>query len=215
LAFGWGFDKHKPAVVLPGAGGIQAELFRPPAQVEESYSHTVINPRGVRLYVRSDTFFKAIPLVLQRHPQTRFVCPAMQGEPEMEDWVRSLGIAHAVQLLPKQTRGDMADLYRQACISVSPSTHDGTPNTLLESMACGCFPIAGDIESIREWIAGGTNGLLVDPADPAALAAAICQALEDAGLRLSAIKYNQRLIAERADYPQVMRQALAFYEKII
>jgi len=215
LAFGWGFSEQKPAVVLPGSGGIQAELFSPPVLADENYSHTIINPRGVRLYVRSDTFFKAIPLVLLKYPQARFLCSAMQGESEMEDWVQSLGITHAVQLLPKLPREDMPGLYRQACISVSPSTHDGTPNTLLESMACGCFPIAGDIESIREWIIDGDNGLLVDPVDPAALAAAICRALEDSGLRQSALKYNQRLIADRADYPQVMRQALAFYEKII
>jgi glycosyltransferase involved in cell wall biosynthesis len=215
LAINWGFSREKPAVVLPGSGGIQAELFRPPDQVDKCYAFTIINPRGVRLYVRNDTFFKAIPLVQKNYPHARFVCPAMQGEPEMEGWVRSLGITQAVQLLPKLSREDMPGLYQQACIAVSPSIHDGTPNTLLESMACGCFPIAGDIESLREWITNGKNGLLVDPGNPSALAEAICQALSDADLRNRAFKNNQRLIAERANYPQVMRQALAFYEKII
>ena len=33
--------------------------------------------------------------------------------------------------------------------------HDGTPNTLLEGMACGCLPVAGDLDSIREWLKPG------------------------------------------------------------
>ena len=41
----------------------------------------------------------------------------------------------------------MAALFRQAQVMLSITTHDGTPNTLLEGLASGCFPIAGDIES--------------------------------------------------------------------
>ena len=37
------------------------------------------------------------------------------------------------------------------------------PEAILEAMALGCFPIAGDIESVREWITPGVNGILVDP----------------------------------------------------
>lgn len=44
----------------------------------------------------------------------------------------------------------MAYLFRLADVTVSLSEDDGTPNTLLEAVACGCFPIAGDIESVRE-----------------------------------------------------------------
>jgi glycosyltransferase involved in cell wall biosynthesis len=61
---------------------------------------------------------------------------------------------------------------------VSPNIHDGTPNSLLEGIACGCFPIAGDLESIREWITHGKNGLLVDPNNAQSIADAILIALE-------------------------------------
>jgi len=109
--------------------------------------------------------------------------------------------------------GQMADLFRQAHIVVSPSTHDGTPNTLLEAMACGCFPVAGDIESINEWLTHAENSLLVDPADPQMLAQAILQAIEDHSLRQRAETINAQLIAERANFRTVMTQAEQFYSE--
>ena len=212
LAFAWGFDQSKPAVVLPGAGGLQLETFTP-GPVERG--PVVINPRGLRTYVRNDTFFKAVPLVLARHPQARFLCPAMAGQPEAEKWVASLGIGSAVDLLPRQPRARMAGLFHQARVVVSPSTHDGTPNTLLEAMACGCTPVAGDIESLREWITPGVNGLLCDPSDPKALAEAVCEALENPALQARARSANLALIWERAEYGAVMGKAVGFYRGLV
>jgi glycosyltransferase involved in cell wall biosynthesis len=129
--------------------------------------------------------------------------------------VDELGIQAYVDLLPRQTRPQMAALFRSARVAVSPTTHDGTPNTLLEAMACGCFPVAGDLESLREWIIPGVNGLLIDPADPESLAYSILQALEDESLEQRARAYNLHLIAERATYKRVMEQAQEFYRQII
>ena len=214
LARQWGFDPARPSVVLPGGGGIQPDLFYPPPEGERD-PYLVVNPRGMRAYVRNDTFFQSIPQVLEHCPQARFLCPAMKGQPQAEKWVQKLGIAEAVELLPPQPRERMALLFRRAQVVVSPTMHDGTPNTLLEAMACGCFPVAGDIPSLWEWITPPENGLLADPADPAALADAILTALTDPELRRRARAQNARLIAERAEYGTVMAQAQAFYQQLI
>lgn len=212
LAWDWGFPQERPYTVLPGGGGIQLDLF---AEKEKNESQPlVINPRGMRAYVRNDTFFQAIPLVLQEHPEVRFICPTMQGVAQVQAWVTQFGLANQVDLLPTQSRAEMASLFQRAQVVVSPSTHDGTPNTLLEAMACGCFPVAGDLESLREWITPGVNGLLIDPADPQALAEAILLALRDPALRQRAAALNRRLVAERADYARVMAQAEQFYHSI-
>jgi glycosyltransferase involved in cell wall biosynthesis len=212
LAHQWGFNLEKPAVVLPGAGGIQTDIFYPP---DNQPDQVVINPRGFRAYIRNDTFFRAIPLILQKFPETKFVCPSMSGHSEAEKWVKTLDIRNAVKLLPRQERSSMADLFRQAQIAVSPSTHDGTPNTLLESMSCGCFPIAGDLESIREWITPGINGLLVDPNSPESLAEAVITGLGNIKLRKEAQKINSQLIRDKAEYRKVMEQAMDFYQSLI
>jgi glycosyltransferase involved in cell wall biosynthesis len=214
LARQWGLPVERPAIVLPGGGGIQLEQFYPPEH-NSVQQPVVINPRGIRAYVRNDTFFAAIPLVLQQRPDTRFICPSMAGEAQAERWLSESGCAAQVRLLPRLPRSHMADYFRQAQVVVSPSTHDGTPNTVLEALACGCFPVVGDIESLREWIVPGQNGFLIDPADPQALAQAILTALGDEPLRQRAKAENLRQVAERAEYLACMQQAERFYSSLI
>lgn len=214
LASSWGYSNDKPAIVLPGNGGIRLDEFFPPLTREGIETETIINPRGIRTYIRIDTFFQAAKQVLDRRPTIKFICPAMAGEPEAEKWVNKFGLRNSVELLPKVTRKEMGDLYRRSVITVSPSIHDGTPNTLLEGMACGCFPIAGDIESLREWITSERNGMLIDPYDSTALTKAIYSALDQPELRQRAGEINVQMITERAEYFQVMHSAEQFYADI-
>lgn len=207
-----GFNPNRPTLVTPGNGGIRTDVFYPPRSPQSA--PLVLNPRGLRAYIRNDTFFAAIPPVLKERPDARFVCAAMQGALEAVETVARLGLESAVELLPARPHAQMADLFRAAQVVVSPSTHDGTPNTLLEAMACGCLPVAGDLESIREWIQPGENGLLIDPSDPQALAAAILRGLNDPALRSQAASRNAALIAERAEYTRSMARAAEFYEKL-
>lgn len=213
LARSWGFSPTGRTMVMPGAGGVQPEVFYPPASIVAE--PVVIQPRGVRAYVNNQVFFRAIPLVLERIPNARFVCPAMQGEMQAEGWVQELGISGQVTLLPRQTREQMAELFRRSRIIVSPTTHDGTPNTLLEAMACGCLPVAGDLESLREWIKPGVNGLLVDLGRPEALAEAILIGLKEDALCWRGREENLRQIAERAVYGRVMPAAEQVYRELI
>jgi glycosyltransferase involved in cell wall biosynthesis len=213
LARTWGLDPSKPTLVAPGNGGIHTDIFFPPARpVEEP---VIFNPRGFRAYVRNDTFFQSIPLVLKQIPNARFVCTSMAGQAEALNWVSKLGIEKSVELLAPRPHAEMAEVYRSAQILVSPSTHDGTPNTLLEGMACGCFPIAGDLESIREWIIDSVNGLLVDSGNPSALAEAIVSAVKNKNLRAQAAGQNEMLIASRAEFTRNMARVEDFYQTVI
>jgi glycosyltransferase involved in cell wall biosynthesis len=208
----WGFDARKPMFLAPGNGGIRRDIFTPSG---EPALPVVINPRGFRSYVRNDAFFQAIPLVLARNPRTLFVCPAMKGSAAAQSWIDRLSIGDSVQLLPAVTPESMATLFRGAQVTVSPATHDGTPNSLLEAMACGCLPVTGDIESMREWISDGVNGLLCDPNDPASIARAILRGLDDAALRDRARSHNANLIGERAEYGRTMHRVESFYETVL
>jgi len=213
LAREWGFSVDKPSLVAPGNGGIRTDVFYPPKNLVEE--PVILNPRGVRPYVRNDTFFKAIPLVLKKYPHAKFMCTSMAGEAQAMQWTKTLGIDHAVELLAPIPNVEMAAVYSRAQILVSPSIHDGTPNTLLEGMACGCLPIAGDLESIREWITPNENGLLFDSTDHQSIADAIIQGIENKNLRGRAAGLNQEIISARAEYKSNMLRAEEFYRTII
>lgn len=212
LAREWGFGARRPSLVAPGNGGVRADVFYPPEKMVEE--PVILNPRGVRPYVRNDSFFKAIPLVLKKHPNAKFICTGMAGEPQVLRWIEELGIAESVELLGLIPPDQIAEVYRRAQILVSPSIHDGTPNTLLEGMACGCLPTAGDLESIREWITPGENGLLFDSNDPQSIANALIHAIQNKNLREKAAGLNQEIISARAEYKSNMAKAEEFYERI-
>jgi glycosyltransferase involved in cell wall biosynthesis len=213
LAREWGFSKDKPYLVTPGNGGIRSDIFYPAENPVEA--PIIINPRGFRPYVRNDSFFKAIPLVLAKHPNAKFICALMAGDAQAEQWIRELNIAHAVELLAPMPHFEMANVFRRAQIVVSPSVHDGTPNTLLEGIACGCFPVAGDLESIREWITPNENGLLFDSTNPQSIADAIIIAIENKNLRSKAAGLNQTIISAQAEYKSNILRAEKFYEEIV
>jgi glycosyltransferase involved in cell wall biosynthesis len=224
LARAWGFDADKPVLTVPGSGGIdlvetgaaQAMPVLPDLPRFSENTPLVINPRGFRPgSVRNDIFFESIPMVLERVPDAHFLCAAMQGQQEAQAWVDRLHISGHVHLLPYLAQEKLWAIFQRAALSVSISAHDGTPNSLLEAMAVGCFPIAGDIESLREWIVPGVNGLLVEPDKAQALAEALVLALENPTLREQAAEANRAIIQERAELNLVRSLIAVFYERLL
>ncbi len=216
----WGYAHGKPTLVVPGAGGIRQEELENPSMLEVLPEELpvvpiVVNPRGQRPgSLRQDTFFRSIPLVLEKIPTALFICPNLAKDGEAEHWVDSLNIQSNTKLWPRLERTQMWTLYKKAGIFVSPSIHDGTPNSMLEAIASGCFPIAGNIESMQEWVTSGENGLLIDATSPSDLANAIITALENPAMRAKAKKINAQIIAERATYKECMAMTEAFYSQI-
>jgi glycosyltransferase involved in cell wall biosynthesis len=218
LARTWGLPVETPSLVVPGSGGLDlnailaAPAFDPSAYGLPSTGNFVVNPRGIRpKSVHQEVFFKAIPIILKQRPDTHFICPGLAGNYHAENWVRRLGVQKNTHLLPKLPQPQLWSLMKASQIFVSPSSHDGTPNSLLEAMACGCFPVAGDIESLQEWIQDGSNGFLVDPRSPQSLAGALCQALDNQPLHQKAAEHNLILIRERASQQATQPLIQAFY----
>jgi len=67
-----------------------------------------------------------------------------------------------------------------ACdVLVLPSHAEGTPNVVLEALACGRRVVATRVGGIPDLLSTPVLGALVPPHDPPALAAAVAQALRD------------------------------------
>jgi hypothetical protein len=225
LAQTWGYPHKYPQAVYPGNGGINlAELQKTTAQLANDSLQgwlnqedtLIINPRGFRPgSVRNDVFFEALRLLVKRLKNVRYVCPAMANQIEAQEWVSAYGLQDHVRLLPYLSQEMLWSLFKRADVSVSISEHDGTPNSLLEAMAIGCLPVAGDIESIREWIVPGVNGLLAEPYRADAVADAIAFAVEHPEFRESAKIKNEQICLSRVSRGVVVPQILEFYEKVI
>lgn len=223
LARQWGLAAETPLEEVPSNGGLDlAEIdvllaALPPApDWLPSNRILILNPRGIRpAYVCQEEFFKAAALAVQQQPDLYFLCAAMQDQPQAQAWVKQNQLEGHVRLLPLMEQCDLWALAARCRASVSLAIHDGTPNTLLESMACGCLPIAGDIESLREWIEPQVNGLLVDPRDPKQAAQAMLRAARDERFVAQAKRHNRQLLEQRADMRSVSRKIAAFYQLML
>ena len=107
---------------------------------------------------------------------------------------------------------DLPRYYASADVFCSPATGgESFGIVLLEAMAAGAPVVASDIAGYRDVIAHEGNGLLASPREPAAIAAAIAdvidnpglaQRLSDAGQRVAQHHRWQRVASEVEDYYQ-------------
>jgi hypothetical protein len=225
LATVWGYPHKYPQAVYPGNGGIDLNTLQQCTSVQANEylrgwlkmnELLIINPRGFRPgSVRNDIFFEALHLLSSRLENVRYVCAAMANQVEAQQWVEKYHLQDHVRLLPYLSQEMLWSMFARSAITVSISQHDGTPNSLLEAMAIGCLPIAGDIESIRQWITPGLNGILVEPHRADALADAIAFAVENPEFLESAKQHNLELSRTSTNRDIVLPQILEFYEKVI
>jgi len=225
LASEWGYETKKPVMVALTSGGIdfkkldsmKTDEIDPLIAPLSTDAVLIVNPRGIRPgYVRNDTFFAAIPKVVKKSKKNvLFICPSMANQPQAIAWVEKFGINDSVKLLPYLSQEQLWQLFAKTTLMISVTEHDGTPNSLLESMSLGAFPIVGDIQSLREWVVDGENGLMVDPGDPDALADAILRALEDEGLLERSKKLNYQKVVERASSQIIREKRDQFYSAIL
>ncbi len=221
LALQWGLRVDAPTAVLPGNGGLDMEEINRTLSLSIPHDYVlpegrplVVNPRGFRPgSVHQDVFFASLPRIIKEFPQAYFVCTAMQGQPQALKWVQQYQLEEHILMLPYLDQQQLWQLFSRAQVYVSLSSHDGTPNTFLEALACGCFPVVGDIESLREWLEPERTGLLVDPQDPQAAAQAVLRALRHSELRERARQGNIRVLKERAEVQGVRREARIFYNQ--
>ncbi len=120
---------------------------------------------------------EAFPQVLQRHPRTQLVfVGGGAAAATLRDRAQQLGIAGNLLLAGARPHHELADWMRAADLLCLPSHNEGVPNVVLEAMACGLPVVATRVGGIPE-VLPGHAGILVPPHEPAALAAALDDAL--------------------------------------
>ena len=84
-----------------------------------------------------------------------------------------------VTLAGQLEEADVVELLQSSQLSVVPSLwYENTPNSLLESLACGTPVITADLGSMCEMVCDTRAGLLFEPGDPMSLAGGLAAALD-------------------------------------
>ncbi len=117
-----------------------------------------------------------------------------------------LGIAARCVWRGAAVQTDVLAAYREADIFVLASRittegdRDGLPNVLVEAASQGLACVACDISGIPELIAHGETGWLSPSEDPAALAAALKDAIRDPAARAARGAAAERQVRAHLDY---------------
>jgi glycosyltransferase involved in cell wall biosynthesis len=126
---------------------------------------------------------EAVRMLKDKLPEARFQLAGMldEGPDGISQTELDSLIAGGVEYL-----GELADVrpaIAAASVYVLPSWREGTPRTVLEAMAMGRPIITNDVPGCRQTTVDGVNGLLIQPRDATALAAAMERLGKDAALR--------------------------------
>jgi glycosyltransferase involved in cell wall biosynthesis len=124
--------------------------------------------------------------------------------------IKELELSEAVIVTGYVPANDLPALYSGAVCFIYPSYFEGFGLPPLEAMQCGVPVIAGDRTSLPEVV--GDAGILVDPYDVDALAAALEKVVSDADLR-SELRVKGLARAKLFEWRETARQTLAVYRK--
>jgi len=96
-----------------------------------------------------------------------------------------------------------------------PSRFEGFPLALLEALLARSAVIATDVGSVPEAVLDGETGLLVQPDDPAGLAAALRRLLADGELRGRLGDNGRRLVLDRFTAEHMTRGFESLYRELL
>ena len=171
--------------IVPGA--VDTERFHPADEARVGDA-----PRPVRLlyHGRVDRRKGALDvldaLVLLRERGVPFEATVSGIGPDLEacqDRVAALGLGAAVRFTGYADYDTVGAIYRDADIFLSPTYGEGFSNTILEAMASGLATLSCFAVGVNDCLRNGENGLLVEPGDIPAQAAALEALVTDHDLR--------------------------------
>ena len=156
---------------------------------------------------------EAMPLVLREVPDAHLI---IFGEGDLraplEKQIKQLALAKRV-LLPG-FREDVMSLMKSADLFVMASVTEGLGSAVLDAMAMGHAVVGTRAGGIPEAVVPDETGLLVEPADAKALAAAIVRLLKDAALRKQLGEAGRARVTEQFGVDRLVDGTLEAYKRI-
>jgi len=200
------------------------ELFKPGPQdaalrerLGVAASPVVVSTRNLRKIYNVELLVNAVPLVLERHRDTKFMIVGSGPEAgRLKALADTLGVAKCMRFVGSIQPDVLPEYLRLATVYVSTARSDaGLASSTGEAMACELPVIVTDVKDNREWVREGENGFVVGADDPAGLAEKIGVLLEDDKLRRTFGERSRRLIADRYNFKTEMKRMEGLYQRVL
>lgn len=163
--------------------GVDVNVFHPPSKEESAkkyssptivYVGRMVTKKGIHVLI------KAMPNVLRRFPQARFLFVGGGNLSLYKHLIRTMGIHETnFSFVGHVGYFERTKILREATVFVNPSFFENCSLSILEAMSSGAAVVASDVGGNPEIIKSGKNGILLPPLDSDGLANSILSLLDD------------------------------------
>jgi glycosyltransferase involved in cell wall biosynthesis len=164
---------------------------------------------------RPDRFLRVLHRIVERRPGLEFIARIAGDGP----WRPRLEqLAHDLGLIPKSVEflGELEDVkpfYYDSDFLLLTSDWEGTPNVLLEAMACGLPVVATRVGGVPE-IVHADSGLLVESSDEEGMTTAALRLIDELDLRRSLSWHSREHVSRSHSVTKLNAQLIEIYQKI-
>jgi len=209
------FLKIPPEKIITMPWGCNTDIFNN-AGIKKNKILRVITTRRLEDIYNWKLFLEAIPYVLEKNKDIQFVHVGGGSRTgAAHELIDKLGIKENVKLLGEMTSENVAEELKKSHVFLTLSFTDGNNISLNEAMACGCFPICGNIPATIQWIRNNENGIILENFEPETLAEHILNVKYESEFVQNSIKNNFAIVKDRCDFKKNLLKMMDMYKKII
>lgn len=157
---------------------------------------------------------EAMPRIIEAYPDTRLI---VLGAGPLADVLKrqaeTLGVADGVVFAG--FRNDMPQVFRELDVLVHPALMEGLGVAILQAMAAGVPVVASPVGGIPEAVQDGVTGIHVPPANPEAVAEAVCRLLGDPALRARMGAAGRAFVEREFSPARMVEGVLSVYRSVL
>lgn len=214
LDLGLAEDKLALEFAVPATGGI--DFRKETGSIGLEGRNIILVPKAIEAFANKTLpVLEALNMVRTKIEQFEVHLLAASNEVKAYLMLMPESFRKFCKVHPQLPQEEVIQLMKRSRVVIAPSISDGTPMTLLESMSAGALPIFSPLDSIKEWIEDGKNGLLVHALYPNEIARALIRGLADDELFNSAAVINREIISKRADRQDIQFQVMNYYRRLL
>ena len=211
-------------------GGVDLRRFSPGQRSQSllkrwnlpDNSRIALSSRLMRPLYNLDKIAIAAVEVCKKNPDVYFLFAYLNEakdesyEKKVLDIISANGISDRVRFIGPIAHNEMTDHYRLADVTISIPETDGTPMTVLESMACDTPVVVSDITDYdASYIEPGETVLSVHPQDSIGLANAILSLINDRDLSTRLVTEAGNRVRAGGSYESQMSRMEKLYQSLI
>jgi len=193
--------------------GIDIDLFSPSDEAKRSENQ-------ILMVMSRDTPVKGLRYLLEALAELRkrwdlklVVVGRTLGDGMTEKLMDRLGVTAAVTFRNQIETSELIELYRTSTVVAVPSTYEGFGLPAAEAMSCGAPIVSTTAGALPEVV--GDAGILVPPADSAALTGAIAQLMESPAKRSEYSLRARKRILEKFNWSNAARLTAEVYAEAV